>query len=75
MFQSLFMEANMFSLNLLEEAGSSSGTIWVPILVLGWFLVMTLVGWQVSRRKVVEIEPQPAGASHSEDNPSEFDSH
>jgi hypothetical protein len=60
----------MFSMNLLEEAGSSSGSIWIPILVLGWFLVMTIVGWQVSRRNAPAAEP-----SHSGGNPSEFDHH
>ncbi len=51
------------------------GSIWVPVLILGWFLLMTLVGWQVSRRYAAENESPPAGVSHSEDNPSEFDLH
>jgi hypothetical protein len=69
------MEADMFSMNLLEEAGTSAGSIWVPILVLGWFLLMTIVGWQVSKRQPAETEPQVVDTSHSGNNPSEFDTH
>jgi hypothetical protein len=66
----------MFSMQLLEEAGSSSGSIWLPILVLGWFLIMTLVGWQVSRRNAAGGNPPPnAHPSLPESNPSEFDNH
>jgi TRAP-type C4-dicarboxylate transport system permease small subunit len=60
----------MFSINLLEEAGTSAGSIWIPILVLGWFLVMTIVGWQVSRRNAPAAGPSPSGS-----NPSELDHH
>ena len=66
----------MFSINLLEETGAGSGSIWVPILVLGWFLLMTIVGWQVSRGNPPAGNgsqiPDPA---HSDSNPSEFDTH
>jgi hypothetical protein len=66
----------MFSINLLEEAGSSSGSIWIPIVVLGWFLLMTIVGWQVSRRDGTTEKNLPAvDTSHSESNPSELDHH
>lgn len=40
----------MFAVNLLEEAGSGSGSVWIPVVTLGWFLLMTIVGWQISRR-------------------------
>ncbi len=66
----------MYAVSLLEEAGSGTGSIWVPILVLGWFLIMTIIGWQVSRRNpAVGNGPQEADTSHSESNPSEFDNH
>ncbi len=60
----------------LQEAASSGGSIWFPVLVLGWFVVMTIVGWQVSRRNGTAANNPPAGdPSHSESNPSEFDTH
>ena len=66
----------MFAVNLLEEAGSGAGSVWVPILVLGWFLLMTLVGWQVSRRNAPAGNgPQIPDTAHSDSNPSEFDTH
>jgi hypothetical protein len=65
----------MFSMHLLEEAGSSTGSPWVPILVLGWFLVMTIVGWQVSRRNAAGNDLPAARTTHSENHPSEFDRH
>ncbi len=66
----------MQALRLLEETGSGSGSIWVPLLVLGWFVIMTLVGWQVSHRSPTVTEsPQDTHDSHSENPPSEFDDH
>lgn len=73
-FQQSLMEANMFAVNLLEEAGTGAGYVWIPVIVLGWFLLMTIVGWQVSRRNAGN-GPQAADTSRSESNPSEFDSH
>lgn len=57
----------MFALHLVEEAGGEAVSIWIPIVILGWFLLMTLVGWQVSRRNAADSHPDP--------NPSEFDIH
>jgi purine-cytosine permease-like protein len=66
----------MYSVNILGEAGASSGSIWIPILVLGWFVIMTVVGWQVSRRNMaLGDRPPDVDQSHSESNPSEFDNH
>jgi len=66
----------MFSMNLLDETGADSGSIWVPILVLGWFLLMTIVGWQVSRGNAPGgSAPQVPDTAHSDNNPSEFDTH
>ena len=66
----------MFTVKLLEEAGTGAGSIWIPVIVLGWFLLMTVVGWQVSRPNTAVGEaPQDTHAAHSEENPSEFDTH
>ena len=66
----------MYAVNFLEEAGSGTTSVWIPVLVLGWFLAMTIVGWQVSRRNAaVGNSPQDTDASHPENNPSEFDNH
>lgn len=66
----------MFSVNLLEEAAGGSGSIWIPVLVLGWFLLMTIVGWRVSRRTAPAGNgSQLADTAHSDNNPSEFDTH
>ena len=63
----------MFVVNLLEEAGGGGTSIWVPVVILGWFLVMTMVGSLVSRRyPAVTDHPQD---THTGDNPSEFDRH
>jgi hypothetical protein len=70
------MEEQMFSIVLLEEAAAGPGSIWVRVLVLGWFLLMTLVGWQVSRGNAPSGNgSQTPEAVHSDDNPSEFDTH
>jgi hypothetical protein len=65
----------MLSMTLLEETGAGPGSIWVPILVLGWFLLMTLVGWQASKRQNAGTESPAADTTHSGSNPSEFDHH
>ena len=66
----------MYAVNLLEEAGTGAGSIWIPVVVLGWFLVMTLVGWQVSHRNAAgPASPQDAPISDSDHPPSEFDHH
>ncbi len=50
--------------------------MWIPVIVLGWFLLMTLIGWQVSRRYGPVGNPPPTvDTSHSDNNPSEFDTH
>ena len=65
----------MFVVNLLEEAGGEGTSVWVPVLVLGWFLVMTVVGSLVSRRNAAGNHLPDTQAGHSGDNPSEFDTH
>jgi len=66
----------MLALNLLEESGTGTGSIWIPVVILGWFLVMTFVGWLVSRRNTTAaIPPQNINASDPDLPPSEFDNH
>jgi hypothetical protein len=67
----------MFAVNLVEEEGSGTGSAWLLVVVLGWFLLMTIVGWQVSRRNpLVGNGPEGTDVSHAESNPpSEFDHH
>lgn len=66
----------MLSVYFLEEAAGGSGSVWIPILVLGWFLLMTTVGWRVSRRTALAGNgPQLADTAHSDNNPSEFVTH
>ena len=66
----------MLSVYVIEEAAGGSGSIWVQVLVLGWFLLMTFVGWQVSRRNAhAGSGPELADPSHTDNNPSEFDTH
>ncbi len=63
-------------MNLLEATASGGTSIWVPVVVLGWFLLMTFIGWQVSRRYGPVGNPPPTvDPSHSESNPSEFDNY
>jgi hypothetical protein len=57
----------MFAEQLLEGAGASGGSFSVPVLILGWFVVMTLVGWQVSRQSGT------ARSKDSQNPPSQFD--
>jgi hypothetical protein len=59
----------MFSINFLEAAAAGGMSVWIPVIGLGWFLLMTLVGWQVSRHTV----SQPPAAAPFGNNPSEFD--
>lgn len=66
-------EADMFAVGLLEQAATGHASIWVPVIVLGWFLLMTLVGWQVSRHTAA-ADLSPVDTS-PESNPSEFDTH
>ena len=64
----------MLAVNFLQETGTGAGSIWIPVVILGWFLAMTLVGWQVSRHdRTVAVPPQDIHASDSDLPPSEFD--
>ena len=45
-----FTEANMFATILLEEAVPNTELVWILYLLLGFFLLMIVVGWWVSSR-------------------------
>jgi len=63
----------MYSVSILEEVAVGSGSIWIPILVLGWFLLMTIVGWQVSRNAPAGNGSQIPDTADPDNNPSEYD--
>src|SRR5688572_3530812 len=61
------MEANMYASILLEEAGPNTELSWLLFLVLGFFLLMVLVGWWVSHRNGTAVEvPQEMHILHHE---------
>ena len=67
----------MYAVNLLEETAGSAGSTWIPVIVLGWFVLMTIVGWRVSRRNAAGTDaPLDAHAAPSEDSrPTEQEHH
>jgi hypothetical protein len=63
-----FTEANMYALMLLEEAGPNTELGWMLAVLLGFFLLMVIVGWLVSSRKVDQVaEVQPVAQIHHEE--------
>ena len=46
----------MYASILLEEAGPNTELGWLLFLVLGFFLLMVIVGWWVSRRNGTVVE-------------------
>jgi predicted flap endonuclease-1-like 5' DNA nuclease len=55
----------MFALVLLEEAGPNTELGWLLYLMLGFFLLMVLVGWWASTQKNEQVDaPQEAQAHH-----------
>ena len=59
------MEANMYASILLEEAGPNTELGWLLYLFLGFFLLMVVVGWWVSRRNGTAVEvPQEIQVLH-----------
>src|SRR5687767_11357572 len=47
----------MFAIRYLQEEGSNVGS-WV-FVILGFFLLMVIVGWLVSRRRGEQVEAPP----------------
>ncbi len=48
----------MYASLLLEEAGPNTELGWLLYLLLGFFLLMVIVGWWVSRRNGTAVEVQ-----------------
>lgn len=58
----------MYALMLLEEAGPDTELGWMLAVLLGFFLLMVIVGWLVSNRKVDQVaEVQPVAQIHHEE--------
>ena len=53
----------MSAMTFLEETGPNAELGWLLYLFLGFFLLMVIVGWLVSRRK--EEQPEVAHKTHS----------
>ena len=47
----------MFAIRLLEEGTTQSNVTWLLWVALGFFAVIVVVGWLVSRNKKQEAEP------------------
>jgi hypothetical protein len=66
----------MFATRLFEEGATQSNVAWLLWVALGFFAVMVVVGWLVSRNKKQEAEPVHAHreepreeqAAHAEDD-------
>jgi hypothetical protein len=68
------MEANMYASILLEEAGPNTELGWLLALVLGFFLLMVIVGWWVSRNNGMAAEvAQETHVVHHEPAPGPDD--
>lgn len=60
----------MFTLVLLAEKGPDTGLAWLLWLALGFFFLMVVVGWLVSRNQKPEAEPLH---EHHEEHAAEDD--
>jgi hypothetical protein len=47
----------MFAIGLLEETHGGSNLAWLLWVALGFFVLMVIVGWLVSRNRKPEVEP------------------
>jgi predicted flap endonuclease-1-like 5' DNA nuclease len=61
----------MFAIRMLEE-GTQSNVTWLLWVALGFFAVMVVVGWLVSRNKKQETEP---AHEHHEEHHEEHAAH
>jgi hypothetical protein len=60
------MEADMFAIRFLSEAGPDTSLSWLLWVVLGFFLVMVLVGWWASKNKGTQPEVPPEAHGHDD---------
>jgi predicted flap endonuclease-1-like 5' DNA nuclease len=65
------LEASMFATRMLEE-GTQPNVTWLLWVALGFFAVMVVVGWLVSRNKKQEAEP---AHEHHEEHHEEHTAH
>jgi hypothetical protein len=60
----------MLAIYSLQEAGPNTDLAWLLFVVLGFFLLMVVVGWLVSRRNGEQVEASnEAHVQHSEVRP------
>lgn len=58
----------MHAIAYLQENGSNGDLGWLLYLILGFFLIMVIVGWLVSRRKGDQPEVRPVAPVHHEEH-------
>lgn len=56
----------MFAIQFLSEAGSDTSLAWMLWVALGFFFLMVVVGWLVSKNKgtMPEVPPEAHGQNH-----------
>lgn len=58
----------MYAIHFLSEEGPKTELSWLLFIVLGFFLLMVIVGWLTSRRNGGQVEVQhEAHGSHADD--------
>ena len=63
----------MFAVMALQESGPNTELGWLLYLFLGFFLLMVIVGWWVSRRKVDQVEvPHEVHIQHEDAVPDDL---
>jgi hypothetical protein len=61
----------MVAMYFLQEAGPDTDLAWLLFVVLGFFLLMVVIGWLVSRQKGAQAETSnEAHVQHSEAKPA-----
>lgn len=63
----------MFAIGLLEETHGGSELGWLLWVALGFFALMVVVGWLVSRNRKPEAEPVHEHHEHHEEHAAEDD--
>jgi large subunit ribosomal protein L17 len=54
----------MFAIRFLSEGGPDASLAWLLWVALGFFLLMVVVGWWVSKNKPAQPEVQPVTHEH-----------
>ncbi len=63
----------MFAISLFEETRGGSELTWLLWVALGFFALMVVVGWLVSRNRKPEAEPVHEHHEHHEEHAAEDD--